>query len=91
MPWVIGQVLRLLRIDNSVQHERVQRKQRSSLNDVPVGLLIAVGDPSLPPRALAAKVVVLARTPYGIGRPQPEGRWSRASGEIDEDVAVDPS
>ena len=80
------EIVRLLRVDDAVQHERVERIERAAHNDVFVGLLVAIGDPLLTPASHAVEVVVVAAAPDGVRIAQPEGRGLGSGGEIDEDV-----
>jgi len=66
---VIGiraEMFRFPRVNQTVQHERTQRKERPALNHIAVGLLIAVCDPFLAPTSNAIEAVILATAPDGV-------------------------
>ena len=69
-------------IDQPMEHERVERKERPLLHDPLVGVGVAVGDPALPIRADAGEVVVFPTPPDRVGVPQEERRGIRAGREV---------
>src|SRR5580692_3732431 len=80
---------RLLRVDDAVQHERIEGKEPAALHDFVIGVGVAVGDPALAVGADSGKVGVVTAAPDGVGIEKPERRWVGSGGEIDEQVGLE--
>ncbi len=78
----------MLREDQAVQHERIQRIERAVDDDMFVRVGVAIGDPALAIGADAEESVVFAAAPDRIGIQQPERRRIRAGGEIHIKIAA---
>src|SRR5919109_4393126 len=76
------EVLGMLGIDKSVEHERVQRKQRARLHNVCKGSAVAICNPALPRATYSGEVVIFAAAPDGVCIVQPERRRIRAGREV---------
>src|SRR6185437_983129 len=76
------EILRMLREDEPVQHDRAEGKKWPRLYHVLVGSPVAICDPALSRSAYSRKVVVFSTAPDGIRIAQPERRWIRPRCEI---------
>src|SRR5882757_4848049 len=81
-------MLGLIGIDDPMQHQGVQRKQRSALHNIAISLRISIRDPFLSPASFACKAMVLARTPDRIRIAQPERGRLGSSRQVDKELTV---
>ena len=88
MPRIGGEVFGLFGVDDAMEHERIERKQRSAEHDIAIGLLVAIGHPLLAPGTLAGEVMIFARAEDCVGIAQPERRWPGPGGQVDEDLGI---
>src|ERR1700722_18569134 len=78
----------MLRVNQAMQHERVERKQRARHYDARIGVGVTIGNPPLPPGTHAEKTVVFAAAPDGICILQPERRRISARRQVDINIGL---
>src|SRR5690349_15533323 len=88
VPRIRAEIFRVLSIDESVKHQRIQGKQWSSLDDVLIRSAVPIRNPPLTSTADARKIVVFLAPPDGIGVAKPERRWVRSRCEIHVQVGL---
>ncbi len=87
---IIGRIshetVRLLRVNHSVKHERIEREECTSANHMVVGVRVAISNPALSARSNAGKVVIIASAPDRIRITQPERRRISTGREIHVEI-----
>lgn len=83
-----AQALGVSREDETVQHQRIQREERTLFDDPAIELGVTISDPALAIRADASETVVVASTPDRIGVEQPERRGIGSGCKVDVEIGL---
>src|SRR5580658_1489739 len=78
----------MLRVNQAMQHERVERKQRARHYDARIGVGVTIANPPLPPGTHTQKTVVFAAAPDGVCILQPERRGIGSRRQVDINVGL---
>src|ERR1035441_11117436 len=81
-------ILHLVRVDDAMQHKRIQREERAAHYYIAISLLIAISNPLLPPASHAIEVIIVSAAHYGVRIAQPERRRQSAGRHVDEYAGV---
>src|SRR5580704_7143171 len=78
----------MLRVDEAMQHNGVERKQGTGHDYTRISVGITIGNPALPPRTHAQKTVIFTAAPDGVRILQPKRRGIRARRQVDINVGL---